>query len=67
MYSTQNVITESALNAIPDLRVMEEHDTPPSMDELSKAIDQLVSGKGPGSDGIAAEVLKSGKAALLSL
>lgn len=35
------------------------------MDEVSKAIDQLPSGKAPGSNCILAEVLKSEEAALL--
>jgi hypothetical protein len=65
LYATLNVVTDTALNAIPDLPVMEELDTPPTMDELSKAIDCLACRKAPGSDGIPPEVLKSGKPALL--
>ena len=65
LYATQNTVTDSALNAIPDLSVMEELDNPPTMEELSKAIDRLTCGKAPGSDGIPPEVLKSGKPALL--
>ncbi|RXN14061.1 RNA-directed DNA polymerase from mobile element jockey-like protein [Labeo rohita] len=57
--------TDTALNAIPDLPVMEELDTPPTVEELSKAIDCLACGKAPGNDGIPPEVLKSGKPALL--
>ena len=44
---------------------MEELDVPPTIEELSKAIDCLACGKAPGSDGIPAEVLRSGKPALL--
>ena len=65
LYATQNVITDAALAAIPDLPVMEKLDTPPTEEELSKAINSLASGKSPGSDSIPAEVLKSGKPALL--
>ena len=36
-----------------------------SIDELSKAIDRLPSGKTPGKDGILAEVIKSSKSTLL--
>ena len=65
LYATQNTVTDSALRAISDLPVMEELDTPPTLDELSKAIDRLACGKAPGSDGIPPEVLKCGKPALL--
>ena len=64
LYATQNVITDAALAAIPDLPVMEELDTPPTEEELSKAINSLASGKSPGSDSIPVEVLKSGEPAL---
>ena len=65
LYATQNIITDAALATIPDLPVMEELDTPPTEEELSKAINSLTSGKSPGSDSIPAEVLKSGEPALL--
>ena len=62
---TQNVVTEAALDAIPDLPEMVEFDEPRTLEELSKAIDSLASGKSPGADGIPAEILKTGKAVLL--
>ncbi|GAA6071721.1 uncharacterized protein LOC117871822, partial [Tachysurus ichikawai] len=65
LYATQNVVTDTALDAIPDLPVMEELDTPPTLEELRKAIDCFACGKAPGSDGIPPEVLKIGKPALL--
>ena len=65
LYATQNVITDAAFAAIPDLPMMEELDTPPTEEELSKAINSLASGKSPGSDSNLAEVLKSGKSAPL--
>ena len=65
LYATQNILTDVALAAIPDLPVMEEFDDPLTKEELSKAIDCLTSGKAPGSEGIPAEALKSGKPVLL--
>ncbi|GAA6072584.1 RNA-directed DNA polymerase from mobile element jockey-like [Tachysurus ichikawai] len=65
LYATQNVVTDTALDTIPDLPVMEELDTPPTLEELRKAIDCLACGKAPGSDGIPPEVLKIGKPAPL--
>jgi hypothetical protein len=44
---------------------MEELDNPPTVEELSKAIDRLTGGKAPGSVGIPPEVLMSEKLALL--
>ena len=54
-----------AVLALPHLSFMEELDTVPTAEELSKAIDCLTSGKDPGKDGIPPEVYKSGKSALL--
>ena len=65
LYAKQTTVTDTALNAIPELPVMVELDSQPTMEELSKAINRLSCGKAPGSDGIPSEVLKSGKPALL--
>ena len=65
LYSTQNIVTDAALGALPDLPVMEELDEKPTLEELSKAIDCLSCGKAPGKDSIPPEVLKHGKAAVL--
>ena len=65
LYSTQNVVTDTALDAIPNLPVMEELDTLPTEEELSAAVGRLSSGKAPGSDGIPSDILKSCKATLL--
>ena len=65
LYATQNVVSDSALNRVPALPVLDQLDALPSIEELSKAIDHLSSGKAPGNDGIPAEVLKCGKPALL--
>lgn len=45
--------------------MMAELDNVPTIDELSKAIDRLPSGKSPGKDDIPAEVIKSRKTVLL--
>ena len=37
LYATQNIVTDTALEAIPNLSVMEELDTPPTLGELSKS------------------------------
>ena len=65
LYTTRNVVSDAALNAIPDLPVLDELDVEPSMEELSKAIDCLSTGKAPGEDGIPPEIIKCGKDALL--
>ena len=52
LYSRQNVVTTSALDAIKCLSVMGELDNEPTIDELSKAINNLASRKAPGSGGI---------------
>ena len=44
---------------------MEELDTEPTLEELSKAIDSLASGKAPGSNGIPPHLLKHCKTTLL--
>ena len=65
IYGTENKGTEAALNAIPQLTVLEELDAEPTLDELEKAINCLTSGKAPGSDGIPPEIIKCGKPVLL--
>ena len=52
IYSTENIVSPSALDAVECLPTMEELDTEPTLEELSKAIDSLASGKARGSDGI---------------
>ena len=53
-----NVVTASALDALPDLAVMEELDTLPTIENLSTAIDCLSAGRLLG-------VVKSGNPVLL--
>ena len=65
LYSRQNVVTSSALDAIKCLPVMEELDNEPTNDELNKAINSLASRKAPGSDGIPPDLIKHCKTTLL--
>ena len=52
IYSRENTVSPSALDAVESLPTMVEVDTEPTLEELSKAIDSLASGKAPGSNGI---------------
>ncbi len=65
LYATQNAVSDTAINAIPDLPVLDELDADPTEEELSKAIDCLSTGKAPGEEGIPPEIMQSGKDALL--
>ena len=67
LYSTQDIVTDTALNALPGLPVIEELDNTPTLEELSKAIDRLACSKAPRKDGIPPEVLKHGKQTILQL
>ena len=60
LYSTQNIVTDTALNALPGLPVMEELDNTPTLEELSIANDGLTCGKAPGKDGILPHVIHDG-------
>ena len=52
LYSRENVVVASALDAIEHLPTMEELDAIPTLGELGKAIDSLTCAKAPGNDGI---------------
>ena len=66
LYARENIVTEDALNAIECLPVLEELDEEPTLNELSKVLDSLATGKAPGKDGIPAEVLKCCKGSLIT-
>ena len=57
-----SLMSEEALNAIPQRQVLKELDLPPSLDEVTRAIRYTSSGKSPGADGIPAEIYKHGGA-----
>ncbi|CAH1277284.1 CYP3A43, partial [Branchiostoma lanceolatum] len=65
LYSTENSVSQDVLDNIEDLPVIAELDAEPTLEELSKAIDSMQSGKAPGEDNIPAEVIKCGKPVLL--
>ena len=65
LYSRETTVTDRAIENTPSLPVMEELDTPPTVEELSKAIDSVANNKAPGKDGIPAEIIKAGKQSCL--
>ena len=65
LYSRENTLSPAALDVIECLPTMDELDSEPSVEELSKAIDILASGKAPGNDGIPTELIKHFKTTLL--
>ena len=65
LYSLENTVTEDALHAVERMPTMDILDVEPSFKELSSAIEALVAGKAPGSDGIPAEIIKCAKHPLL--
>ncbi|XP_063593800.1 uncharacterized protein LOC134770746 [Penaeus indicus] len=52
------VINDEAIARLPQLATNQELDTPPTQEEVNKAIKQMTSGKAPGPDAIPAEVFK---------
>ena len=65
LYSRENTMSPAALDVIECLPTMDELDSEPSVEDLSKAIDSLASGKAPGNDGIPPELIKHCKTTLL--
>ena len=65
LYSRETTVTDRAIENTPSLPVMEGLDTPPTVEELSKAIDSLANNKAPGKDGIPEEIIKAGKQSCL--
>ena len=52
-------VDSSGLNDIPEKPALEELDLPPSLKEITKAVNQMSSGKAPGMDGIPAKFYKA--------
>ena len=66
LYSREKIVQQAVLDAI-DRPQMPELEELPTIEELSKVVDKLPSGKATGKDGIPAEIIKSGKSSLLVL
>ena len=65
LYSKENTVSTAALDVIDCLPTMDELDSEPLVEELSKAIDSLASGKAPGNDGIPPDLIKHCQTTLL--
>nr|VZH91157.1 unnamed protein product [Spirometra erinaceieuropaei] len=55
-----SVISDAAIERLPQVETSVDLDLPPSLQETIRAVQQLSSGKAPGSDAIPAEVYKHG-------
>ena len=66
LYSRQNTVSPQAISAVEQRPIRRELDEPPTAAELSRALDQLSSGKAPGNDGIPPDLLKHCKTCLLT-
>nr|VZI46624.1 unnamed protein product [Spirometra erinaceieuropaei] len=55
-----SVISDAAIERLPQVETNGDLDLPPSLQETIRAVQQLSSGKAPGSDAIPAEVYKHG-------
>nr|VZI26545.1 unnamed protein product [Spirometra erinaceieuropaei] len=55
-----SALSDAAIDDLPQVETNVDLDLPPSLQETIRAVQQLSSGKAPGSDAIAAEVYKHG-------
>ena len=63
--STENTVSEEALNSIQVMPIIVELDSELTASEIGKAINGLANGKAPGNDAIPTEVIKQGTPVLL--
>ena len=66
LYSTENTVSEEALNSIQLMPIMVKLDSEPTASEIEKAINGLANVKAPGNDAIPPKVIKQGIPVLLS-
>ncbi|XP_033124302.1 uncharacterized protein LOC117122714 [Anneissia japonica] len=60
IYSVENQVSETVLECVRSFPPMNELDVPPTLEELKKAIENLLVRKATGEYGISGEVIKSG-------
>ena len=65
LYTTENAVSEKALNSIQLMLIMVELDSEPTASEIEKAINGLANGKAPWHDAIPPEVITQGMPVLL--
>ena len=58
-------INDDAIKRLPQVPINKDLDLPPSLEEVTKAVKLLSSGKAPGADSIPAEIYKEGGITLL--
>ena len=66
LYAKETVVTDAAIESTDQMPVMDDLDTPPTKEELEKAIEPLSCEKAPGNDGIPPEIIKAGKGSSLT-
>nr|VZI50559.1 unnamed protein product [Spirometra erinaceieuropaei] len=60
VFNRSSVISDAAIERLPQVETNLDLDLPPSLQETIRAVQQLSSGKAPGSDAIPAEVYEHG-------
>ena len=60
LFSANGAVQETAINRVPQLPPIKALDEPPTLEELTVAIDQLKGRKAAGVDGIPPEIWKHG-------
>ena len=59
LYSRETTVSHKAIEEIPQMPVMSELDSDPTISDLKKAIDALNCGKAPGQDSIPPDLIKA--------
>ena len=53
-------VTDDTIESVQQRPIISELDTPPSMEETTRVVEQIQAGKAPGPDGIPIEIFKAG-------